>query len=443
MSPRRPGSDDPAYHPRTKRHHDKHRGRLRLRDASAMAVGGMIGGGIFSVLGVTIQLAGHLAFVCFVLGGLLAAVTARSYAGLARRTGGSGGPDTFLREQGHPELAATTSWFLVLGYILALAVYAFTFGHYVESVSGGGALVSRVAAAGILALFLVINVRGVGASSLTEDAVVFVKLLVLAVVAAVGIGSWSTARLEPLANLGWGGVFVGAGSIFVAYEGFELLAYDYDDIEEPDRTLPRALYLSVGVVVAVYVIVTVGSQMLVSDRLIVAQREVAFAAVGQEALGGIGRALAVGAAVLATSSAVNATLFSTSRLVRDLTTAGELPETIGRTTDGLPVTAMWMLAGMGAVFAMLPGVNELLSFGSVTFLGVFALINHAHARTADSTGSRLLGHVGTLACCSAIVVVGVELATTDRVALGLIVGTGVAVLAFRFVYARTRRSTPP
>ncbi len=435
----RPGSGDPAYHPRTKRHHDRHRGRLRLRDASAMAVGGMIGGGIFSVLGVTIQLAGHLAFVCFVLGGLVAAVTAHSYAGLARRTGGSGGPDTFLRAQGHPELAATTSWFLVLGYVLALAVYAFTFGHYVESVSGGGVIVSRVGAAGILAVFLVINARGVGASSLTEDAVVLVKLLVLAVVAAVGLGSWTTTRLEPLANLGWGGVLVGAGSIFVAYEGFELLAYDYDDIEDPARTLPRALYLSVGVVVAVYVLVTLASQMLVSDRLIVAQREVAFAAVGQEALGGVGRALAVGAAVLATSSAVNATLFSTSRLVRDFTAAGELPAALGKTTDdGLPVTAMWMLAGLGAVFAMLPGVNELLSFGSVTFLGVFGLINHAHARTADTTTSRVLGHIGTVACSAAIIVVGIELARTDRMALALIAATGVVVLVLRFVYARTR-----
>ena len=57
----------PAYSPRTERHRSKERGRLRLRDASAMAIGGMIGGGIFSVLGVTIELAGHLAFLCFVL----------------------------------------------------------------------------------------------------------------------------------------------------------------------------------------------------------------------------------------------------------------------------------------------------------------------------------------------------------------------------------------
>ena len=131
-------------------------------------------------------------------------------------------------------------------------------------------------------------------------------------------------------------MFVGAASIFVAYEGFELLSYDYDDIDQPDRTLPRALYVSVVAVVAVYVIVTLGSQMLVSDQLIVAQREVAFATVGQEALGTFGRWLATGAAVLATSSAINATLFSTARLVRDLSDADELPAASAARPAGCP-----------------------------------------------------------------------------------------------------------
>lgn len=423
-----------AYHPRAERHRARRSGGLRLRDASAMAVGGMIGGGIFSVLGVTIEVAGHLAFACFVLAGAVAMVTARSYAGLARRTGGSGGPDAFLREQGHPELAAVTSWILVLGYVLALAVYAFTFGHYVESVLGGGTFVARGAALGILAVFLAVNARGVGASRLTEDAIVAVKLLVLAVVSAVGLWSFTPGRLEPLADLGVGGLLVGAGSIFVAYEGFELLSYDYDDIDDPDRTLPRALYLSVGVVVAVYVLVTLGSQMLVSDELIVAQREVAFAAVGEQALGGFGRALAVGAAVLATSSAVNATLFSTARLIRDLTEAGELPAAMGRTAGGLPIAAMVQLAVAGGVFAMLPAIDDLLAFGSLAFLGVFGLVNHSFARTADDRWSALTGHVGSLLCAGAIGVVLVDLATTNPLALGLVGGLTVAVVALRLVW---------
>ena len=99
----------------------------------------------------------------------------------------------------------------------------------------------------MLALFWAVNTRGVGASSLTEDAVVAAKLVVLALIAGVGLAAWSGPRaLTPLADQGYRGVFVGAASIFVAYEGFELLSYDYDDIEDPTRTLPRALYLSVG-----------------------------------------------------------------------------------------------------------------------------------------------------------------------------------------------------
>ena len=92
--------------------------------------------------------------------------------------------------------------------------------------------------------------------------IVLTKLIVLAGIALIGVSMFSPNRLSPLDNQGLLGVFLGAGVIFVAYEGFELLPYDYDDIAEPRRTLPRALYLSVAVVIAVYVVVTVASQML-------------------------------------------------------------------------------------------------------------------------------------------------------------------------------------
>ncbi|MEU2864615.1 amino acid permease [Streptomyces mirabilis] len=167
------------YHPRTERHQRRGRGRLRLRDASAMAIGGMIGGGIFSVLGVTIQLAGHLACVCFVLAGAVALVTAHNYAGLARRAGRSGGPYAYLCEAGHPRFAAITSWYLIFGYVIALAVYAFTFGHYAARSIGTGDVVARAASVAVLGAFLAINIRGVGASRLTEDSVVLAKLVII------------------------------------------------------------------------------------------------------------------------------------------------------------------------------------------------------------------------------------------------------------------------
>ena len=110
-------------------------------------------------------------------------------------------------------------------------------------------------------------------------------------------------------------------SIFVAYEGFELLSYDYDDLARPRWTLPRALYLSVAIVTLVYITFTIGSQMLVSDEAIVAQKEVAFAAAGQAALGTAGYWIA---------------------------RAKELPAAFAKARAGLPVTALVFLAVFGA-----------------------------------------------------------------------------------------------
>ncbi len=404
-----------------------------------MAIGGMIGGGIFSVLGVTIDLAGHLAFAAFLLGGAIAALTARAYARLALHSGRSGGPFTYLREEGHDREAIWVAWLLIVGYVFALAVYAFTFGHYTANVIGAPAAVAHLGSVAILGAFVAINLRGVSTSGLTEDLVVLVKLLVLGGIALVGIGMFSPDRLAPLNDNGLLGVFLGASVIFVAYEGFELLPYDFDDIERPRVTLPRALYLSVGVVALVYVAVTLASQMLISDRLIVERKEVAFALVGQEALGTFGLWAATVAALFSTSSAINATLFSTARLVRDVSVAGELPAALGREHGGLPVGAVVWLALFGAAFSLLPGVAEIVSFGSLTFLLVFGLVNLMHARhTARPGWDRGLAYLGGVACYTASGGLLYYLARSDRLALGLIAACAAAIGIARLAFVRSR-----
>jgi amino acid transporter len=427
------------HHPRAE--HRARRGeKLGLREATAMAIGGMIGGGIFSVLGVTIDLAGHLAALCFVLGAIIAGLTAHAYAKLATQSGRSGGPFTYLREAGHPNAGAWIAWLLIVGYVFALAVYAFTFGHYLANAIGAPAWVTRLASIAVLAFFVTINLRGVVTSGLTEDIIVFTKLTILGGIAAIGLGEFSASRLAPLDNQGYLGVLLGAGVIFVAYEGFELLPYDYEDIERPRLNLPRALYLSVAFVAIVYVIVTLGSQMLVTDRTIVTQKEVAFATVGKEALGSAGLWAATLAAVFSTASAINATLFSTARMVRDVSAAGELPAALGRERGGLPAGAIVAFAVVGAAFAMLPGITELVSFGSLTFLIVFGLINLLHAlRTARTRLDRRLAFVAAGACAAASIGLVYYLGRNDPPALGLIVLCALGLVGARLAFEQSRR----
>jgi amino acid transporter len=403
-----------------------------------MAVGGMIGGGIFSVLGVGITLAGHLAFGTFVIGGAIAVLTAKSFAGVTARAGSSGGPFDHLRRQGHPELAGTLLWLLVFGYMVAMAVYAFTFGRYVADALDASTWIARAFSIGVVALFLVVNMRGVRLSSLAEDLIVLTKLAILGGIGLIGLAHFTPTRLEPVGDKGVGGMFLGAATVFFAYEGFELICYDRDDMVDPERTLPRSIYLSVAIVAAVYVGVTLGAQMLVADHTIVADESVAFIEVGRAALGGAGRWAAIIGAVFATGSAINATLFSCGRLIRDATRTGDLPEALGRETDGLPVVAMAFISVVGAGMAMLPGITTIIVFGSAAFLAIYTIVNGIQAAMAPSRAARWIAGLAALSCVAAIVALLVELARDDRRGLVILVTFAGAISLGRWAFVRNR-----
>lgn len=303
----------------------------------------------------------------------------------------------------------------MFGYLIALAVYGFTFGHCAAHAFGLPGAFADGFAVLILVVFLGINLRGVGASALSEDVVVLIKIAVLALISAVGFAHFSPERLVPLNDKGLAGVIVASASIFVAYEGFELLSYDYDDLVRPRWTLPRALYLSVAIVTLAYVTVTIGSQMLVSDGIIIAQKEVAFAAAGQAALGTAGYWIASLGALLAASSAINATLFSTARQMHQIALANELPTAFARSRAGLPVAAL-------------------------VFLAVFGATNLLACRVLAGFWPRLVSGIGFLACLGALVVLVIQLILHDQATLLLIRVSlaSVSVLRLAFVWHQKR-----
>jgi amino acid transporter len=408
-----------------------------------MGVGGMIGGGIFSVLGVAISLAGNLAFGCFVLGGLLAAGTAWSYAGVAARTGDSGGPFAQLRAEGHAALAGWLLWLLVFGYVVAMAVYTFTFGRYAATALGLGDMGARVLSFGVVALFVAVNLRGVELSAWTEDVVVFTKIAVLAVIGAVGVAQFHADALSPLLDRGVSGLFLGAATVFFAYEGFELISYDVGDVRNPARTVPRALVLSVAIVAAIYIIVTLGAQMLVDPHRIVANKETAFVLVGRAALGTAGRWAAIAGALLATSSAIHATLFSTARLVRDGSSTGELPRGLGAVRGTTPVGALAFMSSAGLALAMLPAITSLIALGSAAFLAVYVLVNYLQARAATTAATRGIAVMSGLGCAGAFVLLVVELARDDLVGLVVLVLLACLIAAGRLLVRRRMRGAEP
>jgi amino acid transporter len=409
------------------------RDRLGWNGTFTMAVGGMVGGGIFSVLGVVVGLAGSLAWVSFVLAGVVALLAALCYVALTTGWHTGGGSYGFLRHVGHEGAAANLAWVLVAGYVLTVSVYAFTFGHYLANVLGlDPALWARVAAAVIIAVLVVVNLRGVGDSQVVEEWTVWGKLVVLAVLAGIGLVRFDAAALAPEggASLGVAGVFVGAAAIFMAYEGFQLLTYDYDDIEEPDRVLPRAVPPAVVAVTLLYVAVALGAASLVGGQALVEEKEIALASAGEEAAGTVGLVVVTVAAVFATGSAINATLFATARLARSIASDGHFPGWVGHANGrGVPDRAIIVLGAVAAVLAVAGSLGTLVEAASLVFLATFATVC-ALAAWRD-VGPRLVAVAGAVGSTAAVVLLTWRLATETPYALAGLALVVVATLVVR------------
>jgi amino acid transporter len=373
----------------------------------SMAVGGMVGGGIFSVLGVVVMLAGKWAWLSFTIAGLIALATAYSYSKLAEKFGEGGGAFTFLREVNREHFAGSLSWVLIFGYILTISVYAFTFGHYIAHVFDFGAWMPRTCALVIVFALTAVNLKGVGESALTEIITVWGKLLILLGLASIGLWKWQPDQLMAgIESKGLLGALIGAASVFMAYEGFQLLTYDYEDIRNPKKTLPRAILSAVVVVIFVYVVVAIGATMLVGAQTIVEKKEVAIAVAGREALGIWGLGLATVAAAFSTASAINATLFATARLMHEVAKDSELPPVLcHRNKNGVPDRPVMIIGLAGSMLAVVGSLSMLVEAASLAFLFTFATVNViAFLRCKNHRWIFALGGAG--AGIAAIVLVG-------------------------------------
>jgi hypothetical protein len=379
--------------------------KMGLWGAVAIGVGGMVGGGIFAVLGLSVELAGGGTPVAFAVAGLVALVTASSYARLSVRYAGPGGTVVFLdRIFGNSMHVGALNVLLWFSYVVMLALYAHAFGSYgaVFFPKGGGPILLH----GLISLALVVpaalNLASAKVVGKAETYVVVVKIAILLFFLAVGVTGVQPARLAtdtwvPMLPLVAGGMI-----IFVAYEGFELIANTGADIRNPERNLPLAFYVSVGFVVLLYVaiaVVVVGNLPL-GD--IANARDYALAEAAKPFLGRTGFTLIAVAALLSTFSAINATLYGASRLCYTIAKEGELPAQLERQMWGAPAEGLVVTTALALILANAADLSSISTLGSAGFLSVFAVVNAANFKDEEGWGAgRVLSGLGVLACAAA------------------------------------------
>jgi amino acid transporter len=421
------------------------RSGIGIVGATSIGIGGMVGGGIFAVLGVAATDAGGATPVAFLVGGFVAAVTAYSYARLSVAMSSAGGTVAFVdRVFGVGRLTGSVNAMLWIGYVVTTALYAAAFGNYASTFfvgqgSAGGPVLVRILVAVGVGVPWVINLADASIVARAESFVVGVKIVILLVVVVAGVPSVSSNRLAPETWSGPVGIVAAGLLVFVAYEGFELISNASEDVRTPRRTLPWAFGLSIGIVVVLYVAiaaVVVGS--LAPDRIVEAA-DFALAEAASASLGAVGFTAVAVSAVLATFSALNATLYGAARLSYTLATEGELPERFGQLRWNDPV-GLHVTAALGLLAAVTLPLSSISAMASSIFLLVFAVVNAAAFRVgADAQVSKPIAAVGVLACSSAFVVLLVDTAANAPIALVVLLTTATIVLLIEHRLLSRRR----
>lgn len=405
--------------------------KMNFNATWSMAVGGMVGGGIFSVLGVIIQSAGQWAWLSFLIAGIIALISAFSYSQLALKYNEGGGAFIFLREINHKGFAGSLSWILILGYVLTLSVYAFTFGHYVAHVFNLGSWMPRVLAFAVIAILTLVNLKGVGNASKVEIITVYGKLFVLLGLAVFGIMEWApdmlTYGIEPKP---WHSAIIGAGTIFMAYEGFQLLSYDYEELDNPDKTLPKATVWAVISVIIIYLLVTFGTTMIVGAELLIKKKEVALSIAGEKLFGEYGLIVVTFAAAFSTSSAINATLFSTSRLMESVARKKDLPHLFVKENESrIPYYALFTISGFAIALAIIGNLGSLVDAASIIFLFTFGTVNFI--AFYQKVKWRWLPFTGAIGCGLAIIADIIEQIQEIPYSIGGLFVLTICVFIFR------------
>ena len=373
----------------------------------SIGIGGMVGGGIFAVLGLAVQMAEGGVPLAFFISGLIAMLTAYAYVRLSVTYPSQGGTVEFLNQAfGSGIVTGGLNVLLWLSYIIMLSLYAYAFGSYgkIFVPAATQAIWKHVLISTVVVFLTILNVLGARAVGKSEVWIVGMKVTILFMFIAFGIVHVNFHQLAPSTWAKPTSLFAGGMIIFLAYEGFELIANTAKDVREPQRTLPKAYYSSVGFVIVLYVLVSMVTAGNLSISQIVAAKDYALAEAAKPFLGATGYTLIAIAALLSTGSAINATLYGAARISYIIAKDGELPAILEHKIWNRPVEGLLITSVLTLLASNFLDLSSISLMGSAGFLIIFAFVNAANVRLHRKTNSRIwISAIGAIASVTAFV----------------------------------------
>jgi len=369
--------------------------KIGLWQAVSLAVGTMIGASIFSIFGLGARIAGNNLPLVFLISGAIALFVAYSYARLGGQIISDAGPMEFiLRGIGDNLITGSLSFLFWFSYVVSIALFIKGFAGYLLPLIHipAAAIPMGLVELGVILVFTALGTLGSAAVGRAESFIVVIKLGILGLFVVLGVWSIDLQQITPTFDQkGIDGLSNATAVFFLSYMGFGLVTNASENMKDPSRNVPRAIYLSILIVTIVYIAVAaVAVGNLPLPELIKAQDN-ALAVAAKPFLGTLGYLLVAVGALFSISSAINATLFGGANVAYALARDGELPRLFERKAWFGSMEGLYLTAGLGLLFALLFNLNGIASITSSIFMVIYLFVLVSHWRLHKKYGgSRLI-----------------------------------------------------
>ncbi len=418
--------------------------KLNLVEVIAMAVGTMIGASIFTIFGLGAKVAGQNLPEAFLLSGIYALVVAYSYSILGSKIISNAGPIAFiLKGIGDTVLTGALSILMWLTYVVSISLFLKGFAGYFLPLTHIGATVFSVGAIEVIviAFFVSLNFFGSKAVGKAEFYIVLVKLSILLVFIFGGfLTIRGSAVLPNFHHAQINGLFNASIIFFLSYMGFGLITNTSENIRNPQKNVPRAIFISIFIVMVIYVLislVTLGNLPLPD---IIKAQENALAEAAKPFLGNFGFLLISIGALFSISSALNATIFGGANIAYSLAKDGELPATFERKIWFKSTEGLYATAGLGLVFALFFDMSEIATITSTIFtvIYIFVLVSHLKLRK-EFGGNKIILIINLVILLAVFIALLKYQWQTHKSAFFASIFTFLGALGAEYVYRKIRK----
>jgi APA family basic amino acid/polyamine antiporter len=397
--------------------HEKLKRSIGLWSAVAINVGAIIGGGIFVVTGIVAGYAGSALVISMIVAGIIAFITATSFAKLSAWQPVEGSVYEYGRQLISPFYGFLAGWMWIVANTFTGAAVSLGFAYYLTATFPG--LPSNLTAAALCLGFTVLNLVGARESAGVNNILVMIKLAVLGFFVVFGslhMNATNFVPFEPLSS----GVLYGSFFIFFAYGGFARVAVVAEEVKDANRNVPRAMLLSLGISMIMYVLVGIIAVGLLKPA--------ALAGTGSPltlAMNATGNPLAVQivsiGGLVATASVLLTSILGVSRMAYSMARRNDLPSALAHLHSRFytPYYAILVTGALMAVLVLFVDLTRVVAISTFALLFNYSITNIAAFKLKSERQQHKVMPLLGLATCLMLLVF-ILLASSVAWAIGVV-----------------------